>query len=191
MLLLKADVARIWILAALFSLLDQTRLLGQDIPAGDSVRFNYGRMKNHVEVGINALGVGLEYRRQWLPVLSTDALLSLDKPGVGLGITFSPYWIVFVQGVVGTGSYEDVPAADGPAQFKPNYQYGWKVGIHVPVSPTKSGIFFTIAAGQLKFVQNQYQYNGGGLIIGPPPTPLYRTETRTAEVFSVGFGLSF
>ena len=191
MLLLRADIARFRILAALFLLLGQTKLLGQDIPTADSTGIVHGLLTHHVEAGFNAIGAGLEYRYQWIPFLSTDAMASLSKAGVALGVTFSPMWIFFLQGVVGAGSYEEAVATDGPPAFKPTYLYGWNAGFHFPLAPKKTRLYFIFAFGQLNYVQDHYHYNGGGFLIGPPPTALYRTETRVAEVFSIGLGLSF
>jgi hypothetical protein len=187
----KANFARGWILAALFLLLGQTRLLGQEILAEDSTRIVHGLLTHHVEAGFNALGAGLEYRYQWFPFLSSDVMASLSKPGVAFGVTFSPMWIFFLQGVVGAGSYEAAVATDGPPPFKPTYLYGWNAGFRFPLAPKKTRVYFIFAFGQLKYVENHYHYNGGGFLIGPPPTALYRTETRVAEVFSIGLGMSF
>lgn len=167
------------------------RLLGQEIPRGDTLGFDHTRLTHHAEVGINALGGGLVYRYQWFSFFSTDAIVSVSRPGAALGLTFSPGWIFFVQGVVGTGEYKEAIALDGPPAFKPSYLYGWDAGFHIPIAPKKTRLYFIFAFGQLRYVQHHYNYNGGGFIVGPPPAPLYRTETRAVEVFSIGLGMSF
>jgi hypothetical protein len=148
-------------------------------------------MTHHLEAGINTVGAGLEYHYQWIPFLSTDVVLSLASPGIGFGLTLSPVWILFVQGVIGRGSHEEPPALDGPPGFKADYLYGWRAGFRLPINPRRTRLYFIIGVGQVKNVQNHYQYTGGGFIVGPRPTPLFRTETRMAEVYSIGFGLSF
>lgn len=95
------------------------------------------------------MGAGLEYRYLWIPFLSTDAVLSLSRPGVGFGMTISPVWLAFAQGVVRTGAYEEAPAVDGPAPFEPNYLDDWKAGFRIPIAPKKTSVSFTLAAGQV------------------------------------------
>ena len=168
-------------------------LHGQEAAQKDSAtEIRHSLLTHHVEAGINALGAGLDYRYQWVSFLSTDAVVSLARPGVGFGITFSPLWIFYIQGVAGTGSpYEEAVTTDGPPPFRPRYLYGWNAGFHIPIAPKSTRLYFIFAVGQLKYVQNHYQYNGGGFTIGPPTEPLYRTETRATEVVSIGFGISF
>jgi hypothetical protein len=189
--LVKTHVSRSWMLATFLPLLVQSQLLGQDVPPGDSAGFNHSRMTHHLEVGFNAIGAGLGYRYQWFPFLSTDAVVSVANPGAALGVTVSALWMFYVQGVVGTGSYDNPSTPDGPAPIKPTYLYGWNAGVHFPIAPKKTRLYFIFAFGQLKYVQDHYQYNGGGFLVGPPPTPLYRTETKVVEVFSLGLGTSF
>jgi hypothetical protein len=163
----------------------------QDSTESEPVRIDHARLPHHFEAGLNVLGAGLEYRYQWFSFFSTDAVASLETPGVAAGLTFSPMWIFYVQGVVGTGAYrEEAVVLDGPPAFKPAYFYGWDAGFHIPLMPTKTRLYFIFAFGQLKYVQPHYNYNGGGFIVGPPPTPLYRTETRTRDIFSIGLGMS-
>lgn len=96
------------------------------------------------------MGAGLEYRYLWIPFLSTDAVLSLSRPGVGFGMRISRVWLVFARGVVGIGAYEEVAAADGPAPFRPNYLFGWKADFRIPIALKKTSVYFTFAAGQVK-----------------------------------------
>ena len=164
----------------------------QDSTESEPVRTDHAHLRHHLEVGWNALGPGIEYRYQWFPSFSTDALTDLDVPRAAVGVTFSPLWIFFVKGVLGAGEYgKDTGIADGPPALHPTYLYGWDAGFHFPISPAKTRVYFVFAFGQLRFVQNHYHYNGGGFVVVPPPAPLYRTETRTAEVFSIGCGWSF
>jgi len=182
---------RFWTLAAFLPLSFQSTVFGQSVTSVDTVSFDHSRTTHHVEAGFNALGAGLTYRYQLFPWLSADALASGSSPGIAMGVTVSPLGMFFVQGIVGTGTYEDAVTVDGPPAFKPTYLYGWIAGTHLPIAPKRTRLYFIFAFGQLKYVQNHYNYNGGGFMIGPPATPLYRTETRVAETISVGLGLSF
>ncbi len=180
----------VWVAATMFA--GSLDLVAQQHSGEDSVALDNVRMTHHLEAGLNALGAGLECRYQWYSFLSTDVIASADAPGVAAAMTISPLWIFYFQGVVGTGAFKKVIAiADGPPPFKPSYLYGWNAGFHFPIAPKKSLIYVIFGFGQLKFVQSNYNYNGGGFIVGPPPVPKYRKETRSAEVFSIGLGVSF
>jgi hypothetical protein len=158
----------------------------------DSVRVESSSSRHALEVGINQLGVGIDYRYHWFSWVSTDAVLSASEPGIAVGLTVLPIPFFFVQGVLGVGAYSgESIATDGPPAFKPDYLVGWKAGIHVPLAPKKSRMYLTFAGGRSMSVQNKYQYNGGGFLMGPPPAPLYRAETRFAEVFSISLGFPF
>jgi hypothetical protein len=191
MLFLKAYSQRFWMLALFVQLTSQSEVFGEIVPGGDTAVVHHATLTHHAEVGLNALGAGLEYRYQWFPFLSTDAVVSVLRPGSALGLTVSPVWLLFVQGIVGTGEYAEASATDGPPAFKPSYMYGWIAGTHMPIAPKKTRLYFIFAFGEIKYVQSHYQYNGGGFIIGSPPAPLYRTERRVEEVFSIGLGISF
>ena len=184
-------IRRYWLLTAYATFVVEPSLGAQGVAEDDSGRCNHSKLANHVEGGLNALGAGVEYRYQWFPFFSTDVVASLSEPGIAAGITFSPVWFFFVQGVFGEGEYDDGVTLDGPPAFKPSYLYGWNAGFHVPVLPTKTRLYFILSFGQLKYVQDHYNYNGGGFLVGPQPELLYRTERRTAEVVSVGVGISF
>jgi hypothetical protein len=146
---------------------------------------------HHVEFGINAIGLGLEYRAQWFSIMSTDVVASLEQPGIGAGISFSTYGIFFLQGVLGVGGYNERTVIDGPGPFKPDFAYGWKAGVHVPLPRKLSNIFFTLGFGQMKYIQDRYRYTGGLIIASEPIEPAYRREIRIREMISVGFGMSF
>ncbi len=184
-----------WLLAnsGLMLLFVVTYLRSQSLVQGDTVgRLDHSRMLHHVEVGLNSLGVGLEYRIQWTPFVSTDALVSMMQPGIAIGVTATPLWIFFVQGVAGIGSsYAEIQLPDGPPPFKPDYLYGWSGGVRIPIMPRKTRLYFIAGVGGQKYVQNHYQYSGGGFVVGPPPQVRYRQETRGSEVYTIGLGMSF
>ncbi|MGB2868009.1 MAG: hypothetical protein WBD36_06140 [Bacteroidota bacterium] len=143
---------------------------------------------HRIELGLNTMGIGLEYRYQVCSFLSSDAVLSVSHPGVGAGITLNPISFVFFQGVFGKPWFKEEAAADGPPGFSPDYAYAWRAGIHFPIGPGASRIYVVFSGGRLTMVQRKYQYNGGGFIVGPPQSPAYRTESRREEVFAVSLG---
>jgi hypothetical protein len=166
-------------------------LSGQPQLSNDSVGTGARVNVHRLQFGLNALGAGIEYRYQVFQFVSADAVLSALRPGAAIGVTVWPVSFVFVQGVFGTGNWEEMPAPDGPAPFKPDYIYGWKAGLQIPIAPRKSTFFVQFGAGQLKYVQRHYLYNSAGLILEPPPARLYRRETRITEVFALSLGFCF
>ena len=184
-------VHKVWIRAVLLTITSCVFLHGQENPTNDSANAVRSSGDHRMELGINALGAGIEYRHQLQSFLSLDAIASAHRPGAAIGATMSVFSFFVLQGVFGTGTFEEAMSTDGPPAFKPNYLYGWKAGIQFPVAPRKTDLYVLFAAGQLKYVQSHYQYNGGGFLIGTPPPPAYRKETRVREIFSVGLGFRF
>jgi hypothetical protein len=179
-------VLTIVITVVVAGLISGQQKLSQD-SAGLGTKANY----HSLQFGLIALGAGIEYRYQFFDFVSADAVLSAERPGAAIGLTLTPISFVFVQGVFGKGEWKEMPIADGPPVLKPDYLYGWKAGLQIPVAPRKSTIYVQFGAGQLKYVQNHYLYNSGGFIVQPPPAPLYRKETRVAEVFALSLGFRF
>ncbi len=180
--MLKTISPKIWQVAVLMSFPFESSLLGQDFAAEDSTRTEHAQMVHHVEAGINPVGILVEYRYQWMPYFSTDAMISPFSPAIGMGVTLSPIWFFFVQGVLGKGTDKEQWTLDWPPGFKADYFYGWNAGVRLPINPMKTRVYILLGVGQTKYVQKRYQYNGGGFLIGPPPAPLYRTETRLTEI---------
>ena len=145
---------------------------------------------HRLQFGLNALGLGIEYRYDLFSFVSADAVLSGLRPGAAIGMTLSPISLVFVQGVFGTGAWEEMAAPDGPAPLRPDFVYGWKAGLQITLAPRISPIYVQFGGGQLKYVQRHYLYNSAGFILHPPPPPLYRRETRMIEVFILSLGFS-
>ncbi len=188
---MRFTVLRLLIRALSLTTLTCIVLYGQDNLPDDSTNSDRSPGVRRMELGINSLGAGVEYRYQLQSFLSMDAMVSIQRPGVAIGATVSLLSFFILQGMFGNGAFEDAQATDGPPAFKPNYLYGWKAGIQFPIAPRKTDLYILFAAGQLKYVQSHYQYNGGGMILGPPPVPRYRRETRVAEVFAVSLGIRF
>ncbi len=179
-------VLTIVVVIVFVGLLQAQDTLSQD-SAGSVTRTNV----HSLLFGLNALGAGIEYRYQFIDFVSADAVLSAERLGAAVGVTLTPLSFLFVQGVFGKGEWKEMPIADGPPTMKPDYVYGWKAGLQLPLAPRKSTIYVQFGFGQLKYVQNHYWYNGGGFIVQPPPPPLYRRETRMAEVFALSLGFRF
>jgi hypothetical protein len=166
-------------------------LTGQSPLSDDTIRTSSRTNLHRLQFGLNALGAGIEYRYHLLSFVSADAVVSGVRPGAAVGVTLSPISLLFVQGVFGKGSWEEMPVPDGPGPFKPDYVYGWKAGLQIPIAPRKSTMYVQFGAGQLKYVQGRYLYNSAGFILEPPPSPKYRRETRVAEIFALSLGFCF
>ncbi|HTP13898.1 MAG TPA: hypothetical protein VMM37_09710 [Bacteroidota bacterium] len=162
----------------------------QSKPPADSLGTGLEATPHRLEFGLNALGLGIEYRYYFLSFASADAVLSGVRPGAALGVTLSPLSLVVVQGIYGTGKWEEAPIADGPPALKPDYVYGWMAGLHIPFAPERSPVYLQFGGGQLIYVQRHYLYNVYGLIVPPPPVPLYRREVRKTGAFILSLGFT-
>ncbi|MBI4428596.1 MAG: hypothetical protein HY562_05715 [Ignavibacteriales bacterium] len=146
--------------------------------------------KHSIEFGLNTLGAGVEYRYEVIPFVSTDVVFAAGPPGIGVGLSLVPLTYVFAQGVYGASSYQEVATVDGPAEFRPDFAYAWRAGVHVPLNPKRGSFFLVLSGGDVWLVQNEYCSNCGGFLTGPPPAaPEYRKETKHFQVY--GFGLVY
>ncbi len=167
-------------------------IAGSQVKAPEDSIETSGQLTAHrLQFGLNTLGVGIEYRYHFVSFASADAVFSGWSPGAAVGLTLSPIPVLFVQGVYGTGTWEaEAVAADGPPLLKPDYLYGWKAGFQFPLAPRTSPVYLQFGGGQVTYVQRHYLYNVSGLIVPPPPAPLYRREVRKTEVFILSLGFS-
>ncbi len=166
-------------------------LRGQDTLAFDATIATQLRKSHHIEIGVNTIGAGIEYQYQVVSFVSADAILSLRQPGAGLGLTFTPVSFFFIQAAIGTVQFENAPSADGPPPFRPDYAYGWKAGFRIPIAPKRSSLYVLVGVGQLTYIEKNYQFNGGGWILSPPPEPQYREEIRMRDIVALGIGYTF
>lgn len=135
----------------------------------------------------------LEYRRYWIPILSSDIFLRLnDGGGINVGASVYPpsfyfFELLFLQGFIGSPYYKET-IVDGPV-FNPEYVYGLKYGIKLPF--LKDRFIFSVSVGKNWIVDKNYCYNCGF----PPPgitfIPKHKVEYRQSDLFDIGFGIRF
>ena len=139
---------------------------------------------NLVEIGLNGLGIGVEYHYCGNKYFSLDVIVSSIRPGLALGSSFTPISFVFIQGFVGTKSLTpepnyaihpdvqqnfDVTAVNPGAPF--TMTYGWRAGIHFPIVPRKHTLFVSLAGGDGFVVRkgsdviNKVEIFSAGLVI--------------------------
>jgi hypothetical protein len=149
-------------------------------------------LKHEIELGINSLGIGIGYYYHWFIFLSSDIVISLKQPGIAVGTTLSLYNFLFLQGVFGKSTSEEHQACDGPPSFKPDYAYGWRTGVYIPLFPKIGRYYLIIAGGNFWEVQKSYCYTCGGFAYeNVVINPMYRTKIRQVEKYSFGLSVRF
>jgi hypothetical protein len=149
-------------------------------------------LDNVLEVRYGLEAIDVEYRYAWFPFLSTDITLrALRGEGVSVGFSLYPLPFFSMQTCIGLPMYESI-AVDGPA-FKPDYLYGLRIGVLVPVGPRNSPFMISISSGKLLVVDRDFCYNCGGF---PPageqiPEPRYRNEIERIDLFALGLAIRF
>jgi len=164
-------------------------------PQGESADTSteQGITRNRVEVRYGEPGATFEFRHSWFTYVSTDVFLSTNSMrGGGLGISVDPISMLSVQGILGYPPYTD-QVVDGPV-FDPEYNYGFRAAFLIPLALLQSRLYFSLSAGKIWVVDNDYTEDGGFLpartldVIVPVTT---RKETRTLEFFELGLGIQF
>lgn len=149
--------------------------------------------RNRIEVRYGEPGATFEFRHSWLELLSTDLFLSTNgMRGIGIGVSVDPVSILSLQGILGYPSYTD-PVVDGPV-FKPEYNYGFRGSILIPLDLSQVRLFVTLSGGKVWVVDTNYDPNSGFLparTTDEVPASAVRKETRTLEFFELGLGLRF
>ncbi len=141
-----------------------------------------------IEVGLMTHGAGVEYHFSPVTPLSADVVLAVGPPGIGVGVSVTPIPWVFGQAVYGTTSYRTIATVGGAAEFSPDYVYGWRGGIQIPLNPGKKTFFAALSGGNIWLVQKEYCQNCVGF--GADPNVLELVK-KTERKLVVGLGLLF
>ncbi|MDP2208644.1 MAG: hypothetical protein Q8K98_07700 [Bacteroidota bacterium] len=147
----------------------------------NSVEFGFALELNHVEIN---------YRRLWLPFLSTDMnFMPMQPGGINLGISIYPLSFLFFNCFYGYPVYNQYSTCGGPS-FTANYDYSIKYGVQIPII-RKDEYFVSISNMNIWFVDRDYNYTSGFYSSEVEVEQKTRREIRKYNFFKLGIGVKF